>query len=672
MAKKLSMMINADHPEMCRAVILEDGRVNDYIVENVSQEKIKGNIYLGVINRVEPAIEAAFVDIGGNKFGFLPFKDVLKESYVDTGEKKARVRIQDVLVRGQEILVQVAKESRDAKGPSLTNSISIPGRFLVLMSGSHSSAVSRKIEDEEERKKLKTLVSDFKLPENLGLIIRTAGVGRTKNELQKDLQRLLIVWENLKSSREKADQQLPFLIYQEADMVVRLVRDHFTTETSEVLVDNVESYYAVKNFMKLIMPRMVNRVKLYQDMRPIFSRYNIEDQIESLYQRKVLLPSGGSIVFDTGEAMVCIDVNSGKTTSASQLEETALNTNLEAAVEIGRQLRLRDLGGLVVIDFIDMFHKKNQSLIEKEIKKVCKLDKARINITRISKFGLLEMSRQRLAPPVQQGAFEGCVACDGMGIVRSVNYTVMHVLRKISENLASGKVKELRIEISPEITEYLLNNKCEFLLNLQVKHKFKLEFSSVMGMKWTDFKYNVKEKSEEEIASQDSKVKDINLAKKSVDEDGEKSGYQTKGRIIKGRRGRPTQRKRYSKRSSYTQTSRTKSSQQNSLNSSELPTELPSSQSSKVAKTHQKEVSLNVSQNININKLSSGDNPDKNLSVLSKHNLENKGNTESSLPLTPNPTSKTTDENKDFFKRMAGFFNKTQEKKGPPTSGTES
>ena len=375
MAKKLSMMINANHPEMCRAVILEDGRVSDYIVENVSQEKIKGNVYLGVINRVEPAIEAAFVDIGSSKYGFLPFKDVLKESYVNTGEKKARVRIQDVLVRGQEIVVQVAKESRDAKGPSLTNSVSIPGRFLVLMSGSHSSAVSRKIEDEEERKKLKTLVADFKLPENLGLIIRTAGVGRTKNELQKDLQRLLMVWENLKPSPNKTSQQPPFLIYQEADMVVRLVRDHFTTETSEVLVDNPESYNAVKSFMKIIMPRMVNRVRLYQDTRPIFSRHNIEDQIESLYKRKVSLPSGGSIVFDSGEAMVSIDVNSGKTTSASQLEETALQTNLEAADEIGRQLRLRDLGGLVVIDFIDMFHKINQTLVEKEIKKICKLDK---------------------------------------------------------------------------------------------------------------------------------------------------------------------------------------------------------------------------------------------------------------------------------------------------------
>ena len=549
MAKKLSMMINRDHAEVCRAVILEDGRINDYIVENVSQEKIKGNIYLGVINRVEPAIEAAFVDFGGNKYGFLSFKDVLKESYVDTGEKKARVRIQDVLVRGQEILVQVAKESRDAKGPSLTNSISLPGRFLVLMSGSHASAVSRKIEDEEERKKLKTLVADFKLPDNLGLIIRTAGLGRTKTELQKDLQRLLMVWENLTSSRKKRIKKPPFLLYQEADMVVRLVRDNFTTETSEVLVDNIESYDAVKSFMQMVMPRFTNRVKLYKDTTPIFSRFKIEDQIESLYQRKVSLPSGGSIVFDSGEAMVSIDVNSGKTTSASQLEETALKTNLEAAEEIGRQLRLRDLGGLVVIDFIDMFHKKNQTLVEKEIKKTCKLDKARVNISRISKFGLLEMSRQRLAPPVQQGAFVQCNSCSGTGVVRSLNYVVIHVLRKINEHLANEKVKKLTVEVSSDITEYMLNNKSAFLLDLQEKLKFKLEFLSKPKLIWTDFKYHVTKKTSEELENLELNTTNTSTQTEKSKSEEEQIRHQNRGRDFnKGRRSRPTQRKRYTRR----------------------------------------------------------------------------------------------------------------------------
>ena len=544
MAKKLSMMINRDHPEVCRAVILEDGRINDYIVENVSQEKIKGNIYLGVINRVEPAIEAAFVDIGGSKYGFLPFKDVLKESYVDTGEKKARVRIQDVLVRGQEILVQVSKESRDAKGPSLTNSISLPGRFLVLMSGSHASAVSRKIEDEEERKKLKTLVADFKLPDNLGLIIRTAGMGRTKIELQKDLQRLLMVWENLSSSREKNIKKPPLLLYQEADMVVRLVRDNFTTETTEVLVDDIESFNAVKSFMKMIMPRLTNRVKLYKETTPIFSRFNIESQIESLYQRQVSLPSGGSIVFDSGEAMVSIDVNSGKTTSASQLEETALKTNLEAAEEIGRQLRLRDLGGLVVIDFIDMSLKKNQSSIEKEVKKICKLDKARVNIGRISKFGLLEMSRQRLAPPVQQGAFVDCTSCAGTGVVRSLNYVVIHVLRKINEHLASGKVKQLTVEVSSEVVEYMINNKSVFLLELQEKLKFKLEFLIKPNISWNNFKYLVKEKTSEELKKVELTTKNPLIQTTKSNDGKDQITQQNRGNnFYRNRRSRPTHEK---------------------------------------------------------------------------------------------------------------------------------
>ena len=540
------MMINADHPEECRAVILEDGKVEDYIVEHSSREKIKGNIYLGVINRIEPAIEAAFIDIGGKKYGFLPFKDILKESYIETGEKKARVRIQDVLVRGQNLLVQVTKESRDNKGPSLTNSISVPGRFLVLMSGAQASAVSRKIEDEAERKKLKALVSDFKLPKNLGLIIRTAGVGRTKTELQKDLQRLLKVWDNLNNSLKIESQKPPFLIYQEADMVVRLVRDHFTNDTSEVIVDNKESFTALKSFMKLILPRMQNRIKLYQDTRPLFSRNKVEEQIESLYQRTVKLPSGGSIVFDSGEAMVSIDVNSGKTTGASQLEETALNTNLEAAQEIGRQLRLRDLGGLIVIDFIDMFQKKNQSLVEKELKKICKLDKARINISRISKFGLMEMSRQRLSPPVQEGAFIKCEACNGTGTIRALNYIVLDVMRKIRERLATGKVKELKVEVSPPVTEYLLNNKAKFLLELQERHQFKLEFVGQPGLAWAEFKYQVTEKTAEELARQESRIKGASSGqrddrKKPEEDSGEKRS--SSGRVARGGRGRPTQRK---------------------------------------------------------------------------------------------------------------------------------
>ncbi len=486
------MLINSQHPEECRAVILDDNVIQDYIIEHSSREQIKGNVYLGVINRVEPSIEAAFVDFGGKKYGFLPFKDVLKESYIHTGEKKAKLRIQDVLIRGQRILVQVAKESRDAKGPSLTNAMSLAGRFLVLMQG-QGSAVSRKIEDESERKKLKDIVAEFDLPENLGLIIRTAGLGQTKVELQKDMQMLLKIWEEIEGARKKDSATAPFLIYQEPTLVVRTVRDHFSSDTSQIIVDSQDSYKALKDFVKLVMPRSRNLVKLYKETRPLFSEYNVEEQIEMIYQRKVLLPSGGSIVIDIGEAMVSIDVNSGKTKGGLDLEETAVTTNLEAATEVARQLRLRDLGGLIVIDFIDMYQKKNKAAVEKQVKQACKNDKARINLARISKFGLLEMSRQRISPPVKEGVFAQCGPCAGSGLVRSVDSIVLNVLRKIHEMIAKEKVKILSLEISPEASNYFLNKKLNILAELKTKHSVDICFQVTPGLAYEDFKYKVSE-----------------------------------------------------------------------------------------------------------------------------------------------------------------------------------
>ena len=498
------MLINADQPEECRVVILEDGRVEELIVEHASHEQIKGNIYLGTINRVEPSIEAAFLDIGNKKFGFLPFKDVRKDSYLQTGEKKARTRIQDVLVRGQKLLVQVVKEGRDAKGPSLTNWISLPGRFLVLMVGQEASAVSRKIEDESERKKLKDIIAGFNLPENMGVIIRTAGLGRTKLDLQKDLQMLLNIWEKLDAGLKNESTEAPALLYREPDMVLRTVRDHFTSDTSEILVDNKESYKALQGFVKMVMPRLYRKVKFYKETKPIFSQFNIEAQIESIYDRTVKLPSGGSIVIDIGEAMVSIDVNSGKTTGASQLEETAVNTNLEAAAEVGRQLRLRDLGGLIVIDFIDMYQKKNKSLVERQLKLVCKNDKARINLSRISKFGLIEMSRQRMSPPVKEGVFESCQVCKGSGYVKSVGNIVLGMLRKIQEIIARDNVRLLAVEVSPEVGDYMLTHKLRYLLDLQDKHHFVIEFISKPGLSCENFSYNVLErKTPEEMAQLD-------------------------------------------------------------------------------------------------------------------------------------------------------------------------
>jgi len=552
MPKKL-MLINADQPEECRVVILDDGKVEELIVEHASHEQIKGNIYLGTINRVEPSIEAAFLDIGGKKFGFLPFKDVRRDSYLRTGEKKARTRIQDVLVRGQKLLVQVVKEGRDAKGPSLTNWISLPGRFLVLMVGQEASAVSRKIEDESERKKLKGIIADFNLPENMGVIIRTAGLGRTKPELQKDLQMLLNIWEKLDSDLKNENIHAPALLYREPDMVVRTVRDHFTADTSEIIVDDKESYKALQGFVKMVMPRLYRRVKFYKETKPLFSQYNVEAQIESIYDRTVKLPSGGSIVIDIGEAMVSIDVNSGKTTGASQLEETALNTNLEAATEVGRQLRLRDLGGLIVIDFIDMYQKKNKALVERQLKLVCKKDKARINLSRISKFGLMEMSRQRMSPPVKEGVFEPCQVCKGTGHVKSVGNIVLGMLRKIQEIIARDNVKLLAVEVSPEVGDYILTHKLRYLIDLQEKHHFKIEFISKSGLAYEKFSYNVLERKKPEDMEQADKPKETFQAAKNEDVKSEQSSEGRTDAKREGGRGRPrNQRAKSSSRKRYT------------------------------------------------------------------------------------------------------------------------
>ena len=501
---KKVMLINAQHPEECRAVILKDNFIDDYIVEHSSREQIKGNVYLGVIHRIEPSIEAAFVDFGYDKFGFLPFKDVLRESYCHTGEKKAKTRIQDVLMRGQNIFVQVAKEGRDAKGPSLTNALSIPGRFLVLMQG-HGSAVSRKIEDESERKKLKDIVAGFDLPDNLGLIIRTAGVGRNKNELQKDLQMLLKVWEKIQTSANDEKLRAPYLLYQEPDLVVRTVRDHYSSDTSQIIVDNDDSYKALKDFARMVMPASRNLVKLYKETKPLFSEYKVEEQIESIYNRTVPLPSGGSIVIDIGEAMASIDVNSGKTKGGLDLEETAVTTNLEAAKEIARQLRLRDLGGLIVIDFIDMYQKKNKAEVEKQLKLACKSDKARINLSRISKFGLLEMSRQRISPPVKDGIFEECSQCLGTGLVRSINSIVLLVFRKVQELIAKGGAKLISLEISSEVATYILNNKMEAIFNLKDKYQLDFKFINIPGLSFENFKFEVLE-TQAEIEEEPPKI----------------------------------------------------------------------------------------------------------------------------------------------------------------------
>ena len=533
------MLINVDQPEECRAVVIENGVLDEIIVEHSSHEHVKGNIYLGVVTRVEPSIEAAFVDIGKKKFGFLPFKDVLPESYLQTGEKKARTRIQDVMVRGQRLLVQVVKESRDAKGPSLTNAVTIPGRFLVLMVSSDSSGISRKIEDESERKKIKQLMSDLGVPASMGVIIRTAGVGRTKTELQKDIQALLKIWETIEEQFNDQSTKAPSLLYEGPDMVVRTVRDHFSNDMTEVVVDNKESFDALNEFMKVVMPRMRTRIKFHQDTKPLFSQHNIEQQIESIYNRRVELPSGGSIVIDVGEAMVSIDVNSGRTTGASALEETASKTNMEAADEICRQLRLRDLGGLIVIDFIDMFQKKNKALLEKQVRLSCKRDRARVNLSRISRFGLLEMSRQRLAPPVKEGFFSDCQHCNGTGHVKTDSSAALSVIRKIQEHLAVGHVKVLQVKTSTHVANYLLNKKMKTLLELKEKSGVDILFESEQYLPFENFSFNVLERKKEEDRILEQKSGTQRDSKSNGEGSSEENGDQRgRGRRPSAGRGR--------------------------------------------------------------------------------------------------------------------------------------
>ncbi len=502
------MLISADHPEEVRAVIVENGKLEEFIVEHSSQELLKSNVYLGVISRVEPSIEAAFVDIGWKKFGFLPFKDVLKENYIQTGEKKARIRIQDVLIRGQKILVQVVKEGRDHKGPSLTNAVTIPGRYVVLMNGSDSSGVSRKIEDEAERKKLKVILKDLNIPENMGIIVRTAGLGRTKTELQKDIQMLLKIWNDILDNK-KSSFQPPCILYKGPDMVVRTVRDHFTADTMEIVVDNPDSFKELREFVKVMMPRMIRRVKLYQESKPLFSKYNVEEQIQNIYRRTVDLPSGGSIVFDTGEAMVSIDVNSGKSTGESDLEETALRTNLEAADAVGRELRMRDLGGLVVVDFIDMYQKKNKTLVEKQMKISTKSDKARINMARLSLFGLMELSRQRIAPPVKDAVFDKCSICEGTGHIKSDDATSLDVIRKIQNLISDKAVKKLAVTISNSVAQYILNHKKDYLIAIENRHKMQIEFIGKERLSPDNFIYDIVEKYSEEEKPLSSKPRNI-------------------------------------------------------------------------------------------------------------------------------------------------------------------
>ena len=468
MARK--MLINMMHPEEARVAIVEDGSLMELDIETAGSEQTRGNVYKGVVVRVEPGLQAAFVDIGLKKLGFLQMGELHPDCWqwrddIPEDQRKRRPRIQEVLRRGQEILVQVEKGERDNKGAALTTYISLPGRYMVVMPGSDSAGVSRKVESESERKKLKAMAAEMEIPEGIGYIIRTEALGRKMTEMVKDLQYLLDLFETIKT--KGAVTKAPALIYQESDLVIRTIRDYFTAEIDEVLVDSKEVYKQARAFFKATMPKHEKLVKLHQEKRPIFSRYQLEEQIDLIYEKKVPLKSGGSLFIEPTEALVSIDVNSGKSTGEKGVEDTAFKTNLEAAEEAARQLRLRDLGGLIVIDFIDMRDRKHNAEVEKTLKNALKADKARVTVGKISQFGLLEMSRQRIKPTLEQGIHLECPHCSGRGKVKSTESMALSFMRKVHGSAAKGTVAEVRGSLPLDVTYYLLNRKKRELAQIE-------------------------------------------------------------------------------------------------------------------------------------------------------------------------------------------------------------
>ena len=462
------MLINAKQPEELRVALVDGQNLLDVDIETPSRVQKKSNIYKGRIVRVEPSLDAAFVDYGEARHGFLPFKEIAREYLRDQGDDEDhRLAVQGAVSSGQEVVVQIEKEERGNKGAALTTFISLAGRYLVLMANNPGAGgISRRVEG-DERAELREALGGLDIPPGIGLIVRTAGVGRTTEELQTDVDYLLQVWEAI---RRAADERpASFLIYQESNIVIRALRDNFRKDIQEILVDTPEVYEQAREFMSLVMPNSVNRLKLYQDRVPLFSRYQIEGRIEGAFDHSVRLPSGGSIVIDHTEALVSIDINSARATRGSDIEQTALQTNLEAAGEIARQLRVRDIGGLIVIDFIDMTPVRNQREVEQCLRDALQMDRARIQIGKISRFGLLEMSRQRLRPSLGESSYRTCPRCNGRGNIRNTESLAVSVLRLLAGEAMKEHTGRVVAALPVEVATYLLNEKRAALREIEQK-----------------------------------------------------------------------------------------------------------------------------------------------------------------------------------------------------------
>jgi ribonuclease E len=474
------MLINAVHKEQMRmATVDEKGKLIEFNIQMSVKEPITGNIYKGKVLKVERGLQAAFVDYGGGKDGFLPLRDVSPEYLTDPENGHTGGR--PVLKAGQEIIVQAVREASGNKGALLTGHISLPGRYLVLLPNKPGSGISRKIEDEEDRQKIKNLMGQLKIPEDMGFIVRTAGINRTKQEIHRDYQLLMRIWKEI---YKKANvSHAPLLIYHETDFGVRSLRDYLTLEVEEILVDDIDTFRKMRAYMKAGMPRLLKMINHYKENIPLFDRFQLEEQIRVIYQERVDLKSGGYIIINPTEAMITIDVNSGRG-SKRTIEETAFKANIDASEEIARQLRLRDLGGLIVIDFIDMMDKKHIAEVEKAFKKALTIDRARIQLSRISKFGMLELSRQKKQSTIQEISYTTCPYCKGSGLRPSLEYASLGAFRKIETEVVKGNYSELRIILPHEIASYILNNKRSELIKLESTFDLIIHISGSTEMPW--------------------------------------------------------------------------------------------------------------------------------------------------------------------------------------------
>jgi ribonuclease E len=488
---KKRMLINVVEPEESRIAILEDGILEELYIERFSREQIAGNVYKGRIVNIEPSIEAAFVNIGISRNGFLHVSDVKDSRNSNNGEqpdnagktetKEKRSRIKSLISTDQEVLVQVVKEGIGNKGPSLTTNVSIPGRFLVLTPESTRIGVSRKIIDENERARLKQIIEELKPPPNLGLIVRTAGEHQTKRELLRDFNYLRRLWKVIENKEKKAE--VPSVIYQESDLVIRTIRDIFSTDINEIIIDSEAVFKKIRYFLRLIMPSCVKKLTLYSDHEPLFHKYDIEREIEKINKREVRLSRGGSIVIEQTEALVAIDVNSGKYREESDPEKTAFKTNLKAAKEIARQARLRDIGGVIIVDFIDMKEEKNMRAVEKTLEAALKRDRARKKMLKISRFGIIEMTRQRIRPSLKSVIYESCKNCGGTGETVTLESTCLSLMRQIKSMANNSQIKKIEITTNDVVAGYLLNNKRKKLTELEEQFSKSIIINGITGHK---------------------------------------------------------------------------------------------------------------------------------------------------------------------------------------------